>query len=372
MNGRQAPEVIALGEALVEVMRPRAGIPLDTPGPFEGPFPSGAPADFASACARLGLSTGFIGSVGDDAFGRLLRGRLAGDGVDLTHLLVDPERATGTAFVTYRADGGRDFLFHLKHAAASRVPEIDPAYFARARLVHVTGSTLASSREWRAACLRAARLGKEAGARVSFDPNIRPELLGGESLEDVCGPIVDLSDVVLPSGKELAMLAGSDDVEQAVRILLQRGVAMVILKEGPRGSTLFTRDAAVHVPTRAREERDPTGAGDAFAGAIAYGLLHGSGAGAHAPPCQRRGRAGRDAAGSHGRHAHPGGSAAGGRSRPGLSSRRAVGPRSAAPARCAVRRWHATPFLRCILSFSLRHPGPGAPPAARPSRRSGL
>jgi tagatose kinase len=275
MGGQQTPEVIALGEALVEVMRPRAGIPLDRPGPFEGPFPSGAPADFASACARLGLSTGFIGSVGDDAFGRLLRTRLAGDGVDLTHLLVDAERATGTAFVTYREDGGRDFLFHLKHAAAAQVPAIEPGYFAQARLVHITGSTLASSPEWRAACLQAATLGKQAGARVSFDPNIRPELLGGASIEEVCGPIVALSDVILPSGKELAMLAGNGDVRQAVRILLDRGVAMVIVKEGPCGSTLFTREASVHVPAQAREERDPTGAGDAFAGGIVYGLLHG-------------------------------------------------------------------------------------------------
>jgi sugar/nucleoside kinase (ribokinase family) len=256
-------------------MRPRVGIPLEQAGPFEGPFPSGAPADFASACARLGLSAGFIGTIGDDAFGRMFRARLARDGVDLTHLAVDPARGTGTAFVTYRSDGGRDFLFHVKHAAAAQVPDVDPGYFVRARLVHVTGSTLASGAEWHAACVRAARLGKEAGALVSFDPNLRPELLGSASVEEVCAPIVALADVVLPSEAELATLTGIGDRRQAVSALLDRGVPMVIVKEGMHGSTLYTRDDTVHESTVPREERDPTGAGDAFAGGIAYGLLKG-------------------------------------------------------------------------------------------------
>ena len=275
MNEQQMPEVIALGEALAEIMRPRVGLPLEQSGPFEGPFPSGAPADFIDACARLGLSTGFIGTVGDDAFGHMFRARLRGDGVDLTHLAVDPARNTGTAFVSYRADGGRDFLFHLKQAAAAQVPQFDSAYFARAKLVHITGSTLAVNEAWRAACVRAARWGKEVGARVSFDPNVRPELLGGRSVEEVCGPILSLADVVLPSGPELTMLTGIDDTRRAVGALLGSGVCMVVVKEGACGSTFYTRDATVPVPAIPREERDPTGAGDAFAGAVAYGLLHG-------------------------------------------------------------------------------------------------
>lgn len=268
------PEVIALGEALAEFMRPRVGIPLEQAGPFEGPFPSGAPANFADACARLGLSTGFIGTVGDDAFGRMFRGRLSRDGVDLTHLVTDPARTTGTAFVTYRTDGGRDFLFHIKHAAAAQAPALDPAYFAHARVVHIAGSTLASSKDWHAACVRATILGKEAGALVSFDPNLRPELLGGASVEEVAAPILARADVVLPSGAELTALTGIDDTRAAVRALLDRGVRTVILKEGTNGSTLFRKDVSLHVPTEPREERDPTGAGDAFAAGIAYGLLH--------------------------------------------------------------------------------------------------
>jgi hypothetical protein len=90
-----APIVVALGEAVAEVMRPSVGLSLEQPGLFEGPFPSGAPAIFADAAARLGLDTGFIGCVGADAFGRAIKGRLARDGVNLACLRVDEARATG-------------------------------------------------------------------------------------------------------------------------------------------------------------------------------------------------------------------------------------------------------------------------------------
>jgi len=271
ING--GPEVIALGEALAEFMRPVVGIPLETAGPFEGPFASGAPANFADGCGRLGLATGFIGTVGNDAFGRMFRARLGGDGVDLSRLATDPTRTTGTAFVTYRADGSRDFLFHIKDAAAGQVPPLDEPYFATSRLVHITGSTLASGPAWHAACLRAATLGKQAGARVSFDPNLRPELLGGASVREVAEPILALTDVVLPSEDELRLLTGIDDLEAGVHSLLDRGVALVILKRGMRGSTLYSPGQRVDMPTEPREERDPTGAGDAFAAGVAYGLL---------------------------------------------------------------------------------------------------
>ncbi len=273
ING--GPEVIALGEALAEFMRPVVGVSLETAGPFEGPFASGAPANFADGCGRLGLSTGFIGTVGNDAFGRMFRARLGRDGVDLSRLVTDPTRTTGTAFVTYRADGGRDFLFHIKDAAAGQVPPLDESYFAAARLVHITGSTLASGPAWHAACVRAATLGKQAGARVSFDPNLRPELLGGASVQEVAEPIQALTDVVLPSEDELRLLTGLNDLETGVQSLLDRGVALVILKRGMGGSTLCSPGQRIDMATEPREERDPTGAGDAFAAGVAYGLLRG-------------------------------------------------------------------------------------------------
>ena len=74
--------IISLGEALIEIMRPAAGQPLDRPGEFVGPFASGASAIFAVAAVRLGASVGFISGVGADAFGRLMTARLAAERVD--------------------------------------------------------------------------------------------------------------------------------------------------------------------------------------------------------------------------------------------------------------------------------------------------
>ena len=91
--------VITVGEALVEIMRPDRDQPLDEPGFFHGPFASGAPAIFAVAAARLGMSAGLISGVGDDAFGRLLRTRLEDEGVDTSGLQTVPGCSTGMAFV---------------------------------------------------------------------------------------------------------------------------------------------------------------------------------------------------------------------------------------------------------------------------------
>src|SRR3954454_16304515 len=91
------PMILAAGEALVEIMRPRPGVPLDRTGEFAGPFASGAPAIFASVAARLGAPTALAAVVGDAPFGALIRDRLRADGVDVSHVRADPATPTGCA-----------------------------------------------------------------------------------------------------------------------------------------------------------------------------------------------------------------------------------------------------------------------------------
>jgi sugar/nucleoside kinase (ribokinase family) len=271
-----ALEIIAIGEALVEVMRRRVDDPLDKASEFVGPFPSGAPAIFADQAARLGHKVGFIGAVGDDDFGTCQLDRLRSDGLDVALCPRVADRATGVAFVTYFSDGSRRFLYHIAHAAAGQMPELNAAYFQGVKYLHICGSSLSVSERMRNSCYEAVDLTRAAGGKVSFDPNLRPELLGGEeALRSICGPVVAASQVVLPSGAEAELLTGVRGAEAACRALLGRGPKVVALKRGSQGCTIFTRDQQLEAPAFKVEAVDPTGAGDCFDAGFVVGLLEG-------------------------------------------------------------------------------------------------
>lgn len=271
------PKVIVLGDVLVEVMRKELDKPLSRPADFIGPFPSGAGCIFIDAVARLGGSAGCIGVAGADDFGDCVVDRLRADKVDTGHLRRAPGYTTGIAFVAYRSDGSRKFVFHLPQSAAALLgpDDIDPVYVSGAKFLHITGSVLSMSESARQACYKAVKLVKKAGGRVSFDPNIRPELLGIDTVRQICKPILDACDLLLPSGPEAAMLTGDDDEEKACRNLLARGIPIVALKRGERGSRVFTESQEIEVPTIPVTEIDPTGAGDCYGGAFVVGLLEG-------------------------------------------------------------------------------------------------
>ena len=110
---------ITAGEILVEIMATTVGSGFLEPQTLIGPFPSGAPAIFIDQVARCGGAAGIIAAVGDDDFGRLNVERLRGDGVDVSAIATIPDRPTGSAFVRYRENGARDFVFNIAHSAAS-------------------------------------------------------------------------------------------------------------------------------------------------------------------------------------------------------------------------------------------------------------
>ena len=270
------PEIVAIGELIVEIMRQRVGRTLYEPDDFIGPFPSGAPAIFADQAARLGHSAGFIGAVGQDDFGKCCLDRFAADGVDSSHIAQVEGVATGVAFVGYFADGSRRFIFHIGNSAAGCVPTPEAAYFSQARWLHICGSSLSAGERMREACYEAARLAVAAGAQISFDPNLRPELLGGEeALRRVCGPVLEVASLVLPSGAEAETLTGQPGAEAACRALLDGGAQHVALKRGAAGCTIMTADDSIDVPGFPVEAVDPTGAGDCFDAGFVVGLTEG-------------------------------------------------------------------------------------------------
>ena len=260
--------VLSMGNMLVEIMRPQADAPLDRPGVFEGPFPSGDTVIYIGQVARLGLRAGYVGAVGADDFGDCLLRRLEADGVDCSQVRVLPQHSTGVAFNARFSDGGRRFLFHWRHAAAGQLaPDyVDADALAGVDWLHLSGCNLAICDSARAACLRALDC-LPGDARVSFDPNIRPEVLSVEEIRALCRPVIKRADLILPSAGEAAMLSGLEDDEAGCRLWAGQG-KLVALKRGAAGCALYRGDERLCVPGLPVEEVDATGAGDCFAAAL--------------------------------------------------------------------------------------------------------
>ncbi len=267
-------DMLTIGEALVEVMRAGIDQPLDAPGPFMGPYPSGAPFIFAAQAARLGLSSAAIGSVGADAFGDCLLNQLAADGVATAGLRRLDGLTTGVAFVSYHGDGSRDYVFSLGAGGCLSEDMLLPELFAGLRCFHVMGSTLSMSELALAVCRRALDMALAAGALISFDPNLRPELLPLEQARIAFADFMNAADVLLPTADELLGLMGADTVDSAVGDLLaDKGGRLIVVTRGADGCSVYSADERVDVPGYQASEIDPTGAGDCFDAGFLCGLL---------------------------------------------------------------------------------------------------
>lgn len=261
---------VAIGEILVEIMATGTGEGFLEPIELTGPYPSGAPAIFIDQCARMGGSAAIVGAVGDDDFGRLNVARLRGDGVDVSAVRVDPDRPTGSAFVRYREDGSRDFVFNIAHSAAARLAcgEAAERLFARAGHLHVMGTACSVPALWEVVD-RAIDVVRARGGSVSLDPNVRKELLGIAGTADNLSRALEVADLILPSEDELLLTASVDEPAGAVRRLLAGRASEVVVKRGAAGAARFgTAGPDLHVPAFEVLEIDPTGAGDCFGGAF--------------------------------------------------------------------------------------------------------
>jgi sugar/nucleoside kinase (ribokinase family) len=269
-------EILTIGEMLVEIMRPRAGMPLHEAGEFLGPYPSGAPVIFIDTVARLGHASAMIGAVGEDDFGRCLTERLHADGVDLKYVQTLPHRATAVAFVTYFEDGSRKFIFHIDGTPAVMARFSADAASERPRYFHVMGCSLMAKDSFRAEIFKAVKHFYALGTRISFDPNIRPELLGERSLIEVTGPVLERAAILIPGEAELRHIGGDEEIDRSIEKLFRNPtLELIALKRGRNGARIYTRQTMIETPAYRVTEVDPTGAGDCFDAGFLCGLLEG-------------------------------------------------------------------------------------------------
>lgn len=262
-------KVLTIGEVLVEIVATTRGEGFLQAQPLVGPFPSGAPAIFIDQVGKLGTPCAIVSRVGDDDFGRVNIDRLSADGVDVSGIEIAPGETTGSAFVRYRQDGSRAFLYNIRHSACGKIrpTPASEALVARCAHLHVMGSAL-SVPDLGGMVMDAARRIKARGGTISFDPNLRPELLDAPGMRQALEAVLAMTDLFLPSGEELFLFDAAGDEAGAVEALLGRGIRSIVVKRGAAGASLFQNGLRVDAPPLAVEELDPTGAGDAFGGAF--------------------------------------------------------------------------------------------------------
>jgi len=258
-------DIITVGEILAEFLTEKQNQELGSPGNLTGPFPSGAPAIAIDQAALMGAKTAIVAKTGADDFGLLNRERLRKDGVDISHIIETEDNVTGTAFVTYFSDGSRKYIFHFTHAACG---ELDPSdikeeLIKNTRFVHIMGCSITGSPSMGEAIMHTVRLAKKHNVCISFDPNIRPELLKGRVM-DYYKEIIDESGILLTGKTELEFLF--DETGTAIRRLLEQKDRIVVVKNGAESTLVYSRKEAFKVAPFPAVSVDATGAGDSFDG----------------------------------------------------------------------------------------------------------
>jgi len=271
-------EILIMGELLVEIMRPHEDIPLYESDYFRGPFPSGAPGIFISTAARLGHSTAIISGVGEDDFGENILRRLKKDGVDVSRVLVTNAGHTGIAFVTYFADGERKFLFYMDNSPCvmAKAPETLEG-LEDVKYMHVMGCSLMSDITFAREIEKTLDMMHARGAKISFDPNVRMEMLKDPDVWNIVQNVYQKSSILMPGVSELKMLSGEEDLDKAIKKAFENEhLELLVLKNGSRGSQIYDRTGLiVEQGIYKVVQEDATGAGDSYDAAFICGLAEG-------------------------------------------------------------------------------------------------
>jgi 2-dehydro-3-deoxygluconokinase len=269
-------DVVTFGETMVLFAAVESG-PLRFANTYTR-HPAGTETNFAIGLARLGHQVGWFSRVGDDEFGQYIVNFVRGEGVDTSRVVVDPEAPTGVLFKEKRELGARKIVYYRRGSAASRLApsDLDRDYIASARYLHITGITPALSPTAREAVFEATRMAREAGVKVSFDPNLRLRLWTAEQARATWRELLPLCDLVLPGLDEAELITGESDPDRAADAIRAFGPSLAVVKLGPEGALAVGPEGRVR-QAGVRLERivDPVGAGDGFAAGFLAGQLRG-------------------------------------------------------------------------------------------------
>ena len=266
-------DVTAMGEMLIDFIlngQSEQGNNL-----FEA-CPGGAPCNVLAMLNKLGRKTAFIGKVGEDQFGRLLKGTIDELGIETKGLILDKEIHTTLAFVHTFPDGDREFSFYRKPGADMMLTEdeVDYDLIRQSRIFHF-GTLSMTDEPVRSATKKALEVAKEAGCLITFDPNLRPPLWN--SLDEAKKQMeygFQYCDMLKISDNEIQFVSGKEDYDEGIRYLQDKyNIPLIFLTMGKDGSRAYYKDMRVERKGFQVKAIETTGAGDTFCGCSIHGLL---------------------------------------------------------------------------------------------------
>lgn len=265
-------DIVAIGEVLIDLTQ--KGVDENGVAQYAA-NPGGAPANLAVAAARLGAKTAFVGKVGRDAFGNSLRAVLEKNNVDTQGLLEDAKEHTTLAVVSVDETGERSFSFYRNPSADVnlRAEELPEKLLKDTRVLHF-GSVSLTAEPARSATLYAARIARENGCLVSYDPNYRASLWNSqeEAVREMKNAL-PLCDILKISDEELPLLTGTTDPAEGSGMLAKLGIRLIFITLGANGAFFRLGAQTGSVPGIKVKVGDTNGAGDTFFGAALSKLV---------------------------------------------------------------------------------------------------
>ena len=246
-------DVISIGELLIDF------------APDGTANPGGAPCNFLAAARKYGASSCFIGKVGDDFYGKMLKETLVNAGVGIDGLICDPNHETTKAFVKLDDKGDRSFSFIRDADTALEEKEIKYDLIDFCKIFHFAGSLSLTDDPCKSTLKNAVLYAKKAGKLISFDPNLRVPLWNGDlqrAKQELLWAL-NIADIVKISEEEYEFL-DRPNFEQN---------KLVMLTSGAKGAIVQNQNARIQVFCPKVNVKDTTGAGDIFAGAAVAKLL---------------------------------------------------------------------------------------------------
>ena len=266
------PDIIAIGDVNVDMNFTIPAYP--TPGneaiaTTVQMNTGGSAVNTAIALAKMDMSVGFIGRIGQDTLAKQVLADLRETGVDCEYIQTDPKVSTGLIFIAVTVDGERTMFASRGANAFTEAGAIEPDYFSDCRWLHLSGYSFLSFHQYETLKVALDLAENSPYTRISLDIGTEPALRARNHIME----LLPRFDVIFPNEAELSLLGEGRSVEASLDYLLDSGANAVVTKRGGKGSVLAVASRRLAMPAFDVNVKDTTGAGDSFNAGVVLGAF---------------------------------------------------------------------------------------------------